>query len=85
MKSCLDEGTVQCILDGELPSPDLSSAEEHVAACPSCLEAVREAKCEEALISSFFAPQLFGSVPTERLWAGLRRALAGDNRAVRCV
>lgn len=83
MKSCLDEGTMQCLLDGELPAPDLNSAEEHVAVCPSCLEAVREAGREEALISSFFAPQLFAAVPTARLWGGILDALPGGGSTAR--
>jgi len=81
----MDEETIQRLLDGELSAASRRSAEAHLDECPRCLEALREAGREEAFISSFFRPQLFVAVPTERLWAKLRRALAVDNPAARCV
>jgi anti-sigma factor RsiW len=77
MKTCLDEGTLQAYLDGEL-SPDVSNgAASHLAACASCAEAARAAEQELALLSTAFAPALSASVPTEKLRARLDEAIAG--------
>ena len=84
MKRCLDEETIQRLLDGELRVTARRSAEAHAAGCPTCLEAVCEAGREEALVSSFFAPRLFDAIPTERLWGGILNALSGDGPAARC-
>lgn len=79
MEACLDEGTLQAYLDGEL-SPDTSNGvAAHLAACHTCAEAARAAEQELALFSTAFAPALSASVPTEKLRARLDEAIAGMN------
>ena len=79
METCLDEGTLQAYLDGEL-SPDASQGvAAHLAACASCAEAARSAEQEFALFSTAFAPALSANVPTEKLRARLDEAIAGMN------
>ncbi|HZG52535.1 MAG TPA: zf-HC2 domain-containing protein [Pyrinomonadaceae bacterium] len=76
MNTCLDEGTLQAYLDGEL-SPDTSNgAAAHLSACVSCAAAARAAEQELALFSTAFAPALSTSVPTEKLRARLDEAIA---------
>jgi anti-sigma factor RsiW len=83
MDTCLDEGTLQAYLDGEL-SPDMSSGiATHLGACATCAEAARAAEQELAFFSTAFAPALSASVPTEKLRARLDEAIAGINATQR--
>ncbi|HEX8634959.1 MAG TPA: zf-HC2 domain-containing protein [Pyrinomonadaceae bacterium] len=76
MNTCLDEGTLQAYLDGEL-SPDMSNGvAAHLSACVPCAAATRAAEQELALFSTAFAPALSASVPTEKLRARLDEAIA---------
>lgn len=75
---CLDEEAIQHLLDGELLTHARLSAESHLGECGACLAAKREAECEAALLSSFFAPQPFVGVPTAKLWGGIHHALFGS-------
>ncbi|MDQ1590300.1 MAG: hypothetical protein QOG71_927 [Pyrinomonadaceae bacterium] len=80
MDTCLDEGTLQAYLDGEL-SPDVSNGvAAHLAACAACAEAAQAAEQELALFSEAYAPALSAvSVPTEKLRARLDEAIAELN------
>lgn len=84
MKRCLDEETIQRLVDGELPAPSRRAAEAHLEGCSSCAASSREAGCEEAFVSSFFAPQLSVAVPTARLLSRIRYALSFGGSAARC-
>ena len=84
MKRCLDDETIQRLLDDELSTPSRRSAEAHLGECPSCLETLRAAEREDAFVASFFAPQPFVGVPTERLWLGIHDALRGACPTARC-
>jgi anti-sigma factor RsiW len=74
--NCLDEGRLQALIDGELSAERKLEAEAHVASCPSCAAAAREAAQELAFFSSAFAADATLSVPTERLRANLSSAIA---------
>lgn len=79
METCLDEGTLQAYLDGELSPETSNTAAAHLAACRACAEAARAAEQELALFSTAYAPALSMSVPTEKLRARLDEAIAGMN------
>ena len=81
--TCLDEGTLQAYLDGELSPETLNGVAAHLAACAPCAEAAREAESELALFSTAYAPVLQASVPTETLRARLDNAIAELNSSPR--
>ena len=81
--TCLDEGTLQAYLDGELAPEILNGAALHLAACAPCTEAARAAEAELALFSTAYAPVLGASVPTDALRARLDNAIAELNAAPR--
>ncbi len=81
--TCLDEGTLQAYLDGELSAEILNGAALHLAACVSCTEAARAAEAELTLFSTAYAPVLRASVPTDALRARLDNAIAELNAAPR--
>lgn len=76
---CLDEGTLQSYLDGEL-SPQLTGeAAAHLGACAACAASLRSAESELALFAAAFAPAPALSVPTERLRERIDAAVAERN------
>ncbi|HYP01523.1 MAG TPA: zf-HC2 domain-containing protein [Pyrinomonadaceae bacterium] len=83
METCLDEGTLQAYLDGELSPETLNGVASHLAACDACAEAAQAATAELALFSTAFAPVMQASVPTARLRARLDEAIAEMNAPAR--
>jgi hypothetical protein len=79
-RKCLDEGTLQGYMDGELSPAASREAETHLAQCTVCTEALNEAAGELALFSTAFAPDPSVSVPTEALQRRLDAAI-GELRA----
>jgi hypothetical protein len=76
METCLDEGTLQAYLDGELSPETSNGVAAHLGACHACAADARAAEQELALFSTAFAPALDASVPTEKLRARLGEAIA---------
>lgn len=76
MKNCLDEGTLQAYLDGELSPATMKDASAHVAACSACASAVREAEAELDMFAIAFADDASLVVPTARLRERLDTAIA---------
>ncbi len=76
MKDCLDEGTLQSYLDGELSVAGAERAAAHLAACTSCSEAVHEVQSEMSMLATALQPEFEVSVPTERIRGRLEGAIA---------
>ena len=76
-KRCLDEAQIQSYLDGELPPEEFARAEAHLAACPACGTAAREAEEELSVFMRAFEADSLLSVPTERLRARVEAAVDG--------
>lgn len=83
METCLDEGTLQAYIDGELSPETSNGVAAHLSACAACAEAARAAEQELALFSTAFAPALSASVPTAKLRARLDEAIAEMNATQR--
>ncbi|HEY0080292.1 MAG TPA: zf-HC2 domain-containing protein [Pyrinomonadaceae bacterium] len=76
LKRCLDEGSLQSYLDGELAADRMKDAESHLAACAACAEALREAEGELFVFASAFAEETPASVPSEQLRRRIEAAIA---------
>ena len=83
MNHCLDDGTIQSLLDCELPAQDVRRVVPHLGACESCAGAARDARRESALIARLFAHGRGQVVPTERLWRRISNAVTIDLQAAR--
>jgi hypothetical protein len=77
MRQCLDEGTLQSYLDGELSIEQLESAASHLGSCLECAGAARELEGELTLLSNALAVEFDGAVPTDRLRHRIDVAVAG--------
>ena len=65
---CLDIGTIQAFLDGEL-TPDASmSVTKHIAGCNACSYMLGEAEEESAFVFPVLEREMNTHVPTQRLW-----------------
>jgi len=68
MKNCLDTGTIQAFLDGELAPTAASSVSAHIAACDACAAQLATAEEESAVVFSVLEREIDTLVPTQRLW-----------------
>jgi len=68
MNNCLDTGTIQAFLDGELASAAASKVSAHIAACDACASQLAAAEEESAFVFSVLEREMDALVPTQRLW-----------------
>jgi hypothetical protein len=67
-ENCLDIGTIQAFLDGELPQQDTSRVSGHIAACDGCATMLARAENESAIVFPALEREFNTLVPTQRLW-----------------
>ncbi|MDX6696593.1 MAG: hypothetical protein QOF02_4196 [Blastocatellia bacterium] len=75
MKECLEEGTIQAYVDGELSPSAAERVATHASACAACASLLIEAENELALLMTAFEPELSLPVPSERLRERLDAAI----------
>jgi anti-sigma factor RsiW len=78
MKECIDEGTLQAWLDGELGPEAAAAVATHLVSCPNCAESARTAENENLLLANAMQSEFADSVPTERIRQRLDSAIAGN-------
>ncbi|HVG38590.1 MAG TPA: anti-sigma factor [Pyrinomonadaceae bacterium] len=72
----MDAERLQSYFDRELSPAEMNATANHLAGCPDCAAAAREAQEEMALLASAFAFDAVPAVPTERLQRRLSEAIA---------
>lgn len=77
---CLDEGTIQAFLDGELNDAQFDSATDHIASCDSCAYILSEAEKESAFAFAALDGEINTLVPTQRLWSKINDSLVEEKR-----
>ncbi len=75
ISACLEEGTLQAYLDGELAGAAATAAASHLANCARCVAVADAAASDDALLASALAPALDANVPSAHLRARLERAI----------
>lgn len=68
MNNCLDTGTIQAFLDGELAPAAASKVSAHIALCDACAAQLGTAEEESAFVFSVLEREMDTLVPTQRLW-----------------
>ena len=68
MMNCLDTGTIQAFLDGELSPAAASEVSAHIAMCDACAAQLGTAEEESAFVFSVLEREMDTLVPTQRLW-----------------
>ncbi len=77
---CLDEGTIQAFLDGELKNAQMDAATRHLALCDECAVLLSAAEEESAFAFSALEGELNTLVPTQRLWSKINDSIIEEKR-----
>lgn len=77
---CLDEGTIQAFLDGELDAQFMEAAAEHLAGCENCSVALALAEEESLTAFSAIEREFDTLVPTHRLWTKINDSIETEKR-----
>ena len=77
---CLDEGTIQAFLDGELRNAQMDAATRHIALCEECTLLLSAAEEESAFAFSALEGDLNTLVPTQRLWSKINDSIIEEKR-----
>ena len=77
---CLDIGTIQAFLDGELTPEWSTSVSGHIAACDACAAMLGEAEEEAAFVFPVLERELSTLVPTQRLWARINDSITVEKQ-----
>src|SRR5438034_6018915 len=81
MKNCLDTGTIQAFLDGELAPAIASSVSAHIAACDACASQLASAEEESAFVFSVLEREMDTLVPTQRLWTKINGTIEVERQS----
>jgi hypothetical protein len=77
MNSCIEEGTLQAWLDGELAADEAGSVAAHLNTCAQCATTARTVEAESLMLSAALATEFGAPVPTEALRQRVDAAVAG--------
>ena len=77
---CLDEGTIQAFLDGELKDAQMETATRHIALCDDCTYLLSEAEEESVFAFSALDGEMNTLVPTQRLWSKINDSIVEEKR-----
>lgn len=80
-KDCLDIGTIQAFLDGELASDLVENTANHLALCDDCTMLLGNAEEETAIAFSALDAELNTLVPTQRLWAKINNEIEKEKKS----
>ena len=75
MKNCLDTGTIQGFLDGELTPSAAAGVSAHIATCDACAAQLAAADEESAFVFSVLEREMDTLVPTQRLWSKINDSI----------
>ena len=79
-KDCLNIGTIQAFLDGELASDLLENVSHHIALCEDCAMQLATAEEESAIAFTALDAELNTLVPTQRLWAKINDSIEREKK-----
>ncbi|MGH9821588.1 MAG: hypothetical protein ACRD43_15620, partial [Pyrinomonadaceae bacterium] len=74
--NCLDIGTIQAFLDGEMTADVSMSVSGHIASCDACSIMLGEAEEESAFVFPVLEREMNSLVPTQRLWSRINQSIA---------
>src|SRR5262245_39075217 len=77
---CLDIGTIQAFLDGELTPERDATVSGHIASCDACSMMLGEAEEESAFVFPVLERELNTLVPTQRLSARIKDSIAVEKQ-----
>ncbi len=73
---CLDIGSIQAFLDGELAHQEMARVSGHIAVCDVCALMLADAEDEAAFVFPTLEREFSTLVPTQRLWNRINETIA---------
>ena len=80
-EDCLDIGTIQAFLDGELAHDQTASVSGHIAVCDTCALMLAEAEDESAIVFPALEREFNTLVPTQRLWNKINNSIVTERQS----
>ena len=80
-EKCIDIGTIQAFLDGELASEKSESVARHISVCDDCAISLAEAEEESAFAFTALEQEFNTLVPTQRLWTKINDSIEKEKRS----
>lgn len=77
---CLEIGTVQAFMDGELAHKESARVSGHLAACDVCAMMLSVAEDEAAIVFPALEREFNSLVPTQRLWNKINDSITIDRK-----
>lgn len=74
-QKCLDIGTIQAFLDGEIDFAQADAVSAHVAQCDNCANLLAESEEESAFAFAALEQEFDTLVPTKRLWTKINDSI----------
>lgn len=78
---CLNEGTMQAFLDGELAAEKSLRVSAHIAVCDACANALAAAEEETSFAFSAIENEFNSLVPTRRLWTKINDSIVEEKKS----
>lgn len=79
-EKCVDIGTIQAFLDGELASDRLEAVSRHISFCDDCAILLAEAEEESAIAFTALEQEFDTFVPTNRLWTKINDSIEKEKK-----
>jgi hypothetical protein len=79
-EDCLDIGTVQAFIDGELDHGRAGQVSAHMARCEACSLMLADAEDESAVVLPTLEREFNTVVPTQRLWSRINDSIANERK-----
>jgi hypothetical protein len=74
-EKCIDIGTIQAFLDGELQNNSAVAVSEHVTECDNCAVLLADADNENSAAFAVLEREFDVLVPTQRLWSRINESI----------
>ncbi|MGB7069057.1 MAG: zf-HC2 domain-containing protein [Pyrinomonadaceae bacterium] len=79
--NCIEIGTIQAFLDGELNTNATAMVTNHLAACDACTQSLAEAEEQSAFVFAALEREFDTMVPTQRLWSKINETIAIERKS----
>jgi hypothetical protein len=79
-EDCLEIGTVQAFMDGELAHEESARVSGHIAVCDACSVMLSVAEDESAIVFPALEREFNSLVPTQRLWNKINDSIAVEQK-----
>ncbi len=81
-QDCLDIGTIQAFLDGEVLPESSAAISGHIADCDACAQLLAVAEDENVFVFGTLDREMNSLVPTQRLWSRINESIGAGRDSI---